>query len=75
MLVHTRAGNDKERKENKFVIIETESKVYNLDCKNGFVLISLLKDAEDFKPFDDMCKDFKSNDDLEAYLKSHNIKF
>lgn len=75
MKVHTRVANDLEREEHKLVIIETEEKVYKLDYKNGFALISLLKDADSFKAFDDICLDFKSNKEFEAYLTSNNIKY
>lgn len=75
MKVHTRVANDKERSEHKLVIIETEEKVYELDYRNAFALISSLKDADSFKVFDDMCLNFKSNKELEAYLTANNIKY
>lgn len=75
MKVHTRVANDLERKEHKLVIIETEEKVYKLDYKNGFALISLLKDADSFKAFDDICLDFKSSNELEEFLSSNGIKY
>ncbi len=75
MIVHTRVANEKERNDNKLVIIETEEKVYSLDYRNSFAFISSLKDADSFKVFDDMCKDFKSNKDLEAYFDANNVKY